>query len=163
MICWPCFLHADVCQSDMVSSSAIITANTAPSINLVTYPNLGIVALVPQYNGYHRCNTTSAGDPEVPLVGQPCDPGAQAYDFEDGNITSKVMICPPSTCNPTTTASCEGRHSTQQQASGLLHCVHVETNTTHVPYQQHQHGCVPGLVLASCSLYMVKAQAAAHI
>lgn len=80
--------------------------NTAPTISLVTYEELGLVALVPQGYGYNRCTTTSGGDPQVPLNRQPCDPGALADDFEDGNITARVLVCPPDSCGQSGT--CEG-------------------------------------------------------
>lgn len=102
-----CAPSSDVCPVERERQRKIDdTGNQKPIIQLVTYPELSNVALVPQGYGYHRCNTTAAGDPEVPLNRRPCEPGASALDFEDGDVTAKVLVCPPAVCM--NGGSCEG-------------------------------------------------------
>lgn len=92
---YTCVLTTDTCeietQRQAVATSTAV--NQAPSIALVQFPELTNVARVPRFYGYRRCTTTVAGDPQVPLYRQPCEPGAMAFDFEDGGWAWHVHVC----------------------------------------------------------------------
>lgn len=57
-------------------------------------------------------------DPEIPKTRAPCEPGALAADFEDGNITARVLVCPPAAC--IVNQVCAGCALLVRQALGLL-------------------------------------------
>ncbi|KAK3260700.1 hypothetical protein CYMTET_30357, partial [Cymbomonas tetramitiformis] len=48
---------------------------------------------VRQHGEYRACESTEAQHAEVL-----CDPGVDAADEEDGNLTAQVVVCPPSEC-----------------------------------------------------------------
>ncbi|KAG2447259.1 hypothetical protein HYH02_007999 [Chlamydomonas schloesseri] len=72
--------------------------NRPPQLQLRNYP-LAVMAGQPvvmrRGTAYLRC---AAG--QVPTLQLPCEPGAIAWDPEDGNITNMVALCPPNDCAP---------------------------------------------------------------
>ncbi|KAG2442746.1 hypothetical protein HXX76_002828 [Chlamydomonas incerta] len=73
-------------------------ANAPPQLQLRAYPPAvleGQAVAVRRGTAYRRC---TAG--KVPTTQLPCEPGATAWDPEDGNITQLVALCPPADCAP---------------------------------------------------------------
>jgi hypothetical protein len=64
-----------------------------PSIWLVNSTLLTEFVAVRQFARYAKC---AAGT--LPAADALCEPGARAMDREDGNLTFRVLACPPATC-----------------------------------------------------------------
>ena len=88
-----CSLYG-VCLTSVVSTAH----NTAPSISLLTTAAAPVTTSIKLGYSYAAC---AAG--QQPAVGAECELGATASDAEDGNLTSAVLACAPSSC---TTATC---------------------------------------------------------
>lgn len=69
-------------------------ANQPPALALKTYEGvLSSFVTVRRYSSYVAC-----APGVVPLEDVLCEPGAEAEDPEDGNLTSRVLACPPASC-----------------------------------------------------------------
>ncbi|KAG2442749.1 hypothetical protein HXX76_002830 [Chlamydomonas incerta] len=88
--------------SAVAAASAYVSplggANAPPQLQLRAYPPAvleGQAVAVRRATAYRRC---TAG--QVPTTQLPCEPGATAWDPEDGNIIQLVALCPPADCAP---------------------------------------------------------------
>ena len=54
---------------------------------------------------------------QIPSANKLCDPGAVAFDAEDGNLTAKVLSCPPASCLD---RGCPGHEFALKGLSGCL-------------------------------------------
>ena len=79
-------------------SSTSHVSNTAPTIALRT--TAAAPATTSIKLGY---NYTACAPGQQPYNGAECELGATAQDTQDGNLTSKVLVCAPATC---TSAAC---------------------------------------------------------
>ncbi|KAK3237812.1 hypothetical protein CYMTET_52134 [Cymbomonas tetramitiformis] len=117
-----------VCLADLqataASSSQQETAsatNTDPIIALVTNEAVTRYVDVKQYSEYAAC-----GVDQSPTREFLCEPGAQATDAEDGNLTAEILSCPP----PCVTAvACSGHrfrpHGEGAEAKGIQGCLNT--------------------------------------
>ncbi|KAK3279832.1 hypothetical protein CYMTET_12304 [Cymbomonas tetramitiformis] len=103
-----------VCLADVAGTSTQleVAANTAPNITVLQLsPVLDYVQLK-QHSSYKPC-----GWDEVPTTEFMCDPGVEASDAEDGNLTAEVLACPP-VC--ITAKDCEGHQLSRKGLAGCL-------------------------------------------
>ncbi|KAK3275279.1 hypothetical protein CYMTET_16578 [Cymbomonas tetramitiformis] len=86
-----------VCQEDLQGGgeSAVPAENIPPNLTLVEAGATLQYINIKRYYIYALCgyNVTSTVD-------FPCDPGVDAHDAEDGNLTSNVIACPPYCSTP---------------------------------------------------------------
>ncbi|KAL0039208.1 hypothetical protein WJX77_011442 [Trebouxia sp. C0004] len=73
-------------------TSPSFSKNTAPQIVLNT------TILPATFNLMYGSNYTACAQGLLPSLAKPCEPGANANDRQDGNITSKVVACPSAGC-----------------------------------------------------------------
>ncbi|KAK3253971.1 hypothetical protein CYMTET_36800, partial [Cymbomonas tetramitiformis] len=100
-----------LCQSDLGGGgeSAQPAENSAPNLTVVE------AGATPQYVDVKRFYEWAlCGYNVTSTVEFPCDPGVEAYDAEDGNLTSRVLACPSGCSNP---AECEGLLSKVSRAA----------------------------------------------
>ena len=88
-----CSLYG-VCLTSVVSSAH----NTAPSMSLLTTAAAPVTTSIKLGYSYTACAPN-----QQPAVGAECELGATAKDAQDGDLTSQVLACAPSSC---TDASC---------------------------------------------------------
>ena len=72
--------------------------NAAPTITLVTTPAAPQTTPIKQGYSYRAC-----APGQQPYAGAECELGATAWDSQNGNLTSRVLVCAPAAC---TTAAC---------------------------------------------------------
>eukprot|EP00854_Cymbomonas_tetramitiformis_P003615 gene3615-4547_t len=106
-----------VCVDDLAASleSASEPAapkNTAPTLVLQTDDVAGMYISLTQYAEYNRC-----GDGVDPTTVVPCEAGAIATDAEDGDLTSRVLACPPASCLD---KGCDGHEFETKGVQGCL-------------------------------------------
>jgi hypothetical protein len=73
---------------------------------------LKAVVGIRQHSQYNRC----AGG-QLPTAESLCEPGASAWDLEDGNLTPRVLACPPTACLE---RGCPGHEFAAKGLSGCL-------------------------------------------
>ena len=78
--------------------TATATANTAPTITLITTAAAPMTTTIKLGYSYKAC---AAG--QQPRSGAECELGATAQDSQSGNLTSQVLACAPAAC---TSAAC---------------------------------------------------------
>ena len=92
--------------------------NAQPTINLnATAATQGGVVLVPKGWDYKACARGEQG-----WQSQPCETGANAFDAEDGDLTARIVTCPPDSC---IAAGCAGHEFVRKGINGC------GVNTTH--------------------------------
>ncbi|KAK3270208.1 hypothetical protein CYMTET_21381 [Cymbomonas tetramitiformis] len=83
-----------VCMRDLdntgLDSNANVVLDSPPTIELLASTTF---VEVRQHQVYAACAERDAGNAEVE-----CEPGVAAYDTEDGDLSSQVLVCPPSSC-----------------------------------------------------------------
>ncbi|KAK3233264.1 hypothetical protein CYMTET_56422 [Cymbomonas tetramitiformis] len=83
-----------VCMGDLdntgLDSNANVVINSPPTIELLASTTF---VEVRQHQVYAACVEGDAKNAEVE-----CEPGVAAYDTEDGDLSSQVLVCPPSSC-----------------------------------------------------------------
>ncbi len=101
------------------------TANTAPTINLITTAAAPATTSIKLGYTYKAC---ASG--QQPYTGAECELGATAQDSQNGNLTSQVLVCAPAAC---TTLACIASESptlpnscvtgTKEWLHPALHCI----------------------------------------
>ncbi|KAK3254277.1 hypothetical protein CYMTET_36504 [Cymbomonas tetramitiformis] len=81
------------CMDDLGGGSTEAVEDLAPTLTLLGNNFLSSSISVKQYSSYQAC---AAG--VVPKDGKLCEMGAEAHDEESGNITKRVLSCPPTDC-----------------------------------------------------------------
>ncbi|KAL0024068.1 hypothetical protein WJX79_002467 [Trebouxia sp. C0005] len=95
-----------------VSSTALaLTVVTSPVITLINGTYLSSLVQVKQGHSYAACSTE-----QTPTSALLCELGATAISASDGNLTSKILACPPTSCLD---LSCPGYLFTEQ---GIASC-----------------------------------------
>lgn len=97
-----------------IATEAKKAATVAPKLELITTADLGPSIAVPQFTNYSACDAD-----QVPAQSALCEPGASATDVTGGDLTSKVLACPPAACLP---AGCPGHEFVRK---GLQGCVNT--------------------------------------
>lgn len=95
-----------------------------PAMALVTNDFVGSSVSVRQYHPYKPCDATTDF---VPTIDVKCEPGATAVDDFDGNLTSRILACPPADCinsglSGVTDSACIGH---EFAVKGLQGCVNT--------------------------------------
>ncbi|KAG2422885.1 hypothetical protein HXX76_015713 [Chlamydomonas incerta] len=96
-----------VCPGESVgngTAAAATRTNQAPSLELAVTPELGLSVSVPRGIAYKLC---AAG--QSPTAVLPCEPLGIATDQEDGNLSSQIALCPPSTSSASSCVSTQCR------------------------------------------------------
>ncbi|KAK3262721.1 hypothetical protein CYMTET_28429, partial [Cymbomonas tetramitiformis] len=85
-----------VCVEDLAGpevDSEPVTVDAAPVVTLIVTDVVGAFVAVGRNNPYAAC---TAG--ETPSEARLCEPGVMAVDDNDGDVTNKVLSCPPQEC-----------------------------------------------------------------
>ncbi|GAX77705.1 hypothetical protein CEUSTIGMA_g5148.t1 [Chlamydomonas eustigma] len=82
--------------SSPTSLTSAVVQRLPPTLTLVTTSVVGISVNVPQGSSYQLC-----APGVVPTASALCDPGVTASDVVDGDLLSKVLLCPPANCGST--------------------------------------------------------------
>ncbi|KAK3273248.1 hypothetical protein CYMTET_18494, partial [Cymbomonas tetramitiformis] len=86
--------EAGVCQAGLAAAQAEEPpVDAPPALNLMVSEALGEFVTVAKGAPYDRC---PAG--HTPTVEVLCEPGAEAVDAEEGDISRHVLACPPDSC-----------------------------------------------------------------
>ncbi|MEW5316415.1 MAG: hypothetical protein WDW38_007790 [Sanguina aurantia] len=90
------------CEAVTGISSPAMTVHitTSPVITLWTSSQLGSNVQVPYGSAYVNCweLNTPGQAPVLPMHGALCEMGGTVFDADEGNITSKLLLCPPDAC-----------------------------------------------------------------
>ncbi|KAK3266543.1 hypothetical protein CYMTET_24838 [Cymbomonas tetramitiformis] len=86
--------EAGTCLQDLESAQVEeVVGNTPPAIALVTSEYLLAVVEIRQHSEYTACTPGAPSNHDTT-----CEEGATASDEEDGDLTARVLACPPSSC-----------------------------------------------------------------
>jgi hypothetical protein len=126
--------QAGVCLEDLQQKAAggpdallqEPAVDAAPNITLLGAPVLKAVVGVRQHSVYARCAFGQQPTAEVL-----CEPGAAAMDAEDGNLTARVLACPPASCMD---RGCPGHEFASKGLSGCLNTSAPVGATFAVPF-----------------------------
>ncbi|KAK3245491.1 hypothetical protein CYMTET_44945, partial [Cymbomonas tetramitiformis] len=108
-----------VCLGDLTrNASATVAVGASPSIALRTSAAMPSAYVeVRQHSEYRACVGTEAEHADVL-----CEPGAEAADDEDGNLTAQVLVCLPPECEGR--VACAGH---EWVSKGVQGCVNTSS------------------------------------
>ncbi|KAK3276613.1 hypothetical protein CYMTET_15331 [Cymbomonas tetramitiformis] len=103
---------AGICISDMEAPESPEMEDEAPVIWLVNNSVLPAFLDVRQGVAYMACAPS-----QVPKEGALCEAGAEAWDHENGNLTARVLSCPPQDCQD---VGCPGHEFASKGVEGCI-------------------------------------------
>ncbi|KAK3272169.1 hypothetical protein CYMTET_19521 [Cymbomonas tetramitiformis] len=109
------------CTEDLSAAAAEEPPDEPPILSLVTNDALPSNLFIRQHSTYEACRPG-----QEPEVGKLCEPGAEATDDVDGNLTGRVLSCPPESCLDT---GCPGHEFVTKGIEGCLDTA-AEAGTT---------------------------------